>query len=1114
MGGNKQQARKVSREKKDRLQYHPEFVDTFRGRSITGDLTFDSKPIGGFDAFSKTRGSELARDSGARTPFLEGTYACRPDVKKRIRDEWDKMPALHDIWKAISRHYNIILAANTPQDGRCVAFLASARPTAGFEAFVTHRILEFDGLGFKRKARMLEMVVSLHEFLGKATRTLGVQVMESSKHGKTWPFMNARFLEWWSLTCKERIGWLNLGLSLIAAKCGFNNQIAHGSLGWGLMSKAANGFAEAETEEEYREVQNATVAKLVLADYSMTREFGVVTPFAARALTWRLKQTKGNFTCVISSIINRLLDTAVDEHGTLVANNVEPWDRLVEDAASVVDHLHILPLETLTKRSSYRKNIDDYFVAISDNVLSNSQHPFHEVMLQICDAFKFVTDIGCVENTKAMAVQLPLIDLPRESDDEYDGGPDDDFSGDDTASDDSTWLVDNELRDECRVAADKFAQQRMEDASKIPNLPAPAPAPASSSSSCKPAPKPAPKPGPVTKLSSETSILSKLPERAIQDVKLRALENKLKRPLPPSDPLIALLEPGASEAAATTAMNSPDGSLHKLAASATTFVSKKTVGATEEANGEPPDESRVGTEQTQRSRAAGAVVVGRGQFLHEGTERPATFYLAGGPLPRKSAATLDTEAAAEAAAEARAHEAKKKKKKKKKKKCANGSSAGMFSAMDNCPPAWISEQFHSSTPELGTKMLRFVGYHEPKSTRSLWTIGTEWPATVDDIPPRIASFIHYDDAQKYDQDNHLQWKRLVAIINSAKKELGVTNWALAHSYTINLEGHPIVYKQPCRREHYLAYHSSLYSEVTLQDGRVDRLTMQLDDPNGCRIVDLHHVRIDQLLQVERLKARGRAWDALSPEEKEKSRSEHKAKMEEKAAAAAEELLRQEELEHQERESKAKKKEDARRLREREQAEKARLHREESECAAKALAAKQAEEKAAHAEEQRRVAAAKQETDRQQAEANFARCLAQKQAAEAAAMRAEAEAAAVAWAEATSRQAHEAKITATRAYASESRRVIEAQAEVMARYQPKPQTTSRPPPVQSAPPPAIAKAENDDDDELCVICMDADKTQVCVPCGHRCLCEACVATNKPDKCPVCRADVSVVIRVFG
>ena len=56
-----------------------------------------------------------------------------------------------------------------------------------------------------------------------------------------------------------------------------------------------------------------------------------------------------------------------------------------------------------------------------------------------------------------------------------------------------------------------------------------------------------------------------------------------------------------------------------------------------------------------------------------------------------------------------------------------------------------------------------------------------------------------------------------------------------------------------------------------------------------------------------------------------------------------------------------------------------------------------------------------------------------------------------------------------------------------------------------PPPATTE----EDDKLCVICLDADKTHVCVPCGHRCLCTACAVDNKPSKCPVCRADVAVV-----
>ena len=61
-------------------------------------------------------------------------------------------------------------------------------------------------------------------------------------------------------------------------------------------------------------------------------------------------------------------------------------------------------------------------------------------------------------------------------------------------------------------------------------------------------------------------------------------------------------------------------------------------------------------------------------------------------------------------------------------------------------------------------------------------------------------------------------------------------------------------------------------------------------------------------------------------------------------------------------------------------------------------------------------------------------------------------------------------------------------------------------IGAPPPPPPATEE---DDKLCVICMDADKTHVCVPSGHRCLCAGCAETNKPSKCPVCRADVAVV-----
>ena len=473
----------------DRLTRQASLISGDNGVPSMDVLTFDSKPLSGFGAFSIARASELAREGGATKALLDGSYDSRPGVKKQIREEWDKMPALHNIWQAIARHHDIILSANTPRDGRCVAFLAAARPTAGFETFVTHRIIEqftgfetfaahgtvdqFDNVGFECRHEMLDKVAELSDYLGKVPRTLGNQAIENSKQSKAWPYINALFAEWWEFTSKERIGWLNLGLCLMAARCGFRNQIAHGSLGWGLMSSTANGFAKASDEEAYRYVQNATVAKLILADYSMARNGGVITSFAARALTWRLKQTKGNFTCIISGIINKLLETAVDEHGTVVAKQFEPWDRLVNDVADFSNSMYILPFAHLTEHSSYRMNIDDYFMAISDNVLPNSQHPFHQVVIQICESFKFVTDVGCVEKN-VTAPRIPLVVVCTGEDEDED---EDDYG---LTSDEPT-ADDKELLDECLVAIDKFAQQRADDEDKIPNMPAP-----------KPAPKPAP----------------------------------------------------------------------------------------------------------------------------------------------------------------------------------------------------------------------------------------------------------------------------------------------------------------------------------------------------------------------------------------------------------------------------------------------------------------------------------------------------------------------------------------------------------------------------------------------------------------------------------------------
>jgi hypothetical protein len=46
---------------------------------------------------------------------------------------------------------------------------------------------------------------------------------------------------------------------------------------------------------------------------------------------------------------------------------------------------------------------------------------------------------------------------------------------------------------------------------------------------------------------------------------------------------------------------------------------------------------------------------------------------------------------------------------------------------------------------------------------------------------------------------------------------------------------------------------------------------------------------------------------------------------------------------------------------------------------------------------------------------------------------------------------------------------------------------------------------------CGICMDATKTHVFIPCGHKCVCEDCGAKCKT--CPICRAVVTGTLKIF-
>ena len=59
-------------------------------------------------------------------------------------------------------------------------------------------------------------------------------------------------------------------------------------------------------------------------------------------------------------------------------------------------------------------------------------------------------------------------------------------------------------------------------------------------------------------------------------------------------------------------------------------------------------------------------------------------------------------------------------------------------------------------------------------------------------------------------------------------------------------------------------------------------------------------------------------------------------------------------------------------------------------------------------------------------------------------------------------------------------------------------------------PTAAPAPHPDDaEDQCVLCMDAPKDHIIVPCGHQCVCEACAETLKKARnplCPFCRAPI--------
>ena len=81
--------------------------------------------------------------------------------------------------------------------------------------------------------------------------------------------------------------------------------------------------------------------------------------------------------------------------------------------------------------------------------------------------------------------------------------------------------------------------------------------------------------------------------------------------------------------------------------------------------------------------------------------------------------------------------------------------------------------------------------------------------------------------------------------------------------------------------------------------------------------------------------------------------------------------------------------------------------------------------------------------------------------------------------------------------------------------PPPRSPPLPPPLQAQGSSNVTVDPVDDENRLCVICLEAPRTHACVPCGHWCLCaaESCILAAH-QQCPLCRAEVNVVMRMFG
>jgi hypothetical protein len=66
------------------------------------------------------------------------------------------------------------------------------------------------------------------------------------------------------------------------------------------------------------------------------------------------------------------------------------------------------------------------------------------------------------------------------------------------------------------------------------------------------------------------------------------------------------------------------------------------------------------------------------------------------------------------------------------------------------------------------------------------------------------------------------------------------------------------------------------------------------------------------------------------------------------------------------------------------------------------------------------------------------------------------------------------------------------------------------------PPAAPAPHPDAEETMCVVCFDAPKDHIIVPCGHMCVCARCaeqLTKTRTPLCPVCRGPILQTMKVF-